>query len=70
MLALHQALAPTPPPTESVGGGQKLSSGVVEEMVERADRDDGWLEVGKRNRMVVTRTVCVHGKIPLMFYSF
>ena len=45
MLALHQALAPIPPPTESACGGQKLS-GVAEDSLERADHDDGWLEVG------------------------
>ena len=34
----------------------------MEETSERADHDDGWLEVGKRNQMFVTRMVCVHGK--------
>ncbi|KDQ50100.1 hypothetical protein JAAARDRAFT_211925 [Jaapia argillacea MUCL 33604] len=52
LLHLLNSLSPPPPPSSN-------KPGVVVEKVEEEvkSKDDGWMEVGKRNRMVVTRTI-------------
>ncbi|THU79480.1 cysteine proteinase [Dendrothele bispora CBS 962.96] len=69
LLAIQNALTPPPPPPPSShhgkGGQNKAGSvqtsssttAVEEKEEEEPPEDDGWLEVGKRNRMVVTRTI-------------
>lgn len=37
--------------------GKSINNTKTEETLEKEVEEDGWLEVGKRNRMVVTRTV-------------
>ncbi|KAG6809225.1 hypothetical protein H0H92_001104 [Tricholoma furcatifolium] len=62
LLAVVQALSGPPPAqakkTKAGGKAKKAENGVEEKEVEE-DKEDGWLEVGKRNRMVVTRTIKV-----------
>ncbi|KAG5642923.1 hypothetical protein DXG03_001874 [Asterophora parasitica] len=55
LLAVVQALT-VPPPAKKTKPKAKKENGVEEREVEE-EKEDGWLEVGKRNRMVVTRTV-------------
>lgn len=50
MLSLANTLSPTSKSAEAEGA-------VEEHEEEEPPEEDGWLEVGKRNRMVVTRTV-------------
>ncbi|KAG6839819.1 hypothetical protein C0991_011339 [Blastosporella zonata] len=57
LLAVVQALSgPPPPPAKKAKAKAKKANGVEEKEVEE-EKEDGWLEVGKRNRMVVTRTI-------------
>ena len=44
---------------ELEGGEKETEEGEKETEEEEPPQEDGWLEVGKRNRTVVTRTVRV-----------
>ncbi|KAF8077550.1 hypothetical protein FPV67DRAFT_1603374 [Lyophyllum atratum] len=68
LLAVIQALSPPPPPTPKKAkakGKKESESGGVEEKEVEEEKEDGWLEVGKRNRMVVTRTVHKSSRNPI-----
>ncbi|KAF5368763.1 hypothetical protein D9615_010401 [Tricholomella constricta] len=56
LLAVVQALSGHPPAKKVKAKAKKQENGVDEREVEE-EKEDGWLEVGKRNRMVVTRTI-------------
>jgi ubiquitin carboxyl-terminal hydrolase 10 len=50
--------------------GKGSAGGAVEETEEAAPpEEDGWLEVGRRNKMVVTRTVCTRFPSPPVFFT-
>lgn len=49
MLYILDSLTPPAPPVKTAAP--------AEEHEEEVPRDDGWLEVGRKNRLVVTRTV-------------
>jgi len=62
LLYIQNSLAPPPPPSSS----KKQS--VVEEKEELDVPEDGWLEVGKKNRTIVTRTASLlHFRLLLEF---
>ncbi|KAG6860253.1 hypothetical protein C0995_013703 [Termitomyces sp. Mi166 len=58
LLSVVQALSGSPPPSvkKAKARAKKRESGIEEKEVEE-EREDGWLEVGKRNRTVITRTI-------------
>ncbi|GLB34542.1 putative cysteine proteinase [Lyophyllum shimeji] len=62
LLAVVNALSPQPPKKPKAKSKQHKDAGAgagtgVEEKEVEEETEDGWLEVGKRNRMVVTRTI-------------
>ncbi|KAG6918840.1 hypothetical protein DXG01_011245 [Tephrocybe rancida] len=57
LLAVVQALSGTPPPAKKAKAKAKKADTGIEEKEVEEEKEDGWLEVGKRNRMVVTRTI-------------
>ncbi|KAH0583414.1 hypothetical protein H2248_009043 [Termitomyces sp. 'cryptogamus'] len=59
LLAVVQALSGSPPPVKKAKAKAKKTENGVEEREVEEEREDGWLEVGKRNRMVITRTIKV-----------
>ena len=57
------------------GGKAGVQAGVEEKEEEAPAQDEGWLEVGRRNRTVVTRTVrffsfLVRGEVGVMLIGF
>jgi ubiquitin carboxyl-terminal hydrolase 10 len=46
------------PPSSKTGSAKAVGSVEVREE-EEPPQEDGWMEVGRRNRMVVTRTVSI-----------
>ncbi|KAG6844353.1 hypothetical protein H0H87_007578 [Tephrocybe sp. NHM501043] len=57
LFAVVQALQGPPPPMKKAKAKTKKAESGVEEKEVEEEKEDGWLEVGKRNRMVVTRTI-------------
>lgn len=56
LLHIQNSLTPLPPSSKS-------ARHLVEEKEEPEIPEDGWLEVGKKNRTIVTRTVSIHSSI-------
>lgn len=54
LLSIMNSLSATPGSTKSAPANKP-----VEEKLELQEKEEGWLEVGRRNKMVVTRTVGV-----------
>lgn len=53
LLSIVNSLSATPGSAKPPPGNKPAP---VEEKVEMQEKEDGWLEVGRRNKMVVTRT--------------
>ncbi|KAG6875966.1 hypothetical protein C0992_001648 [Termitomyces sp. T32_za158] len=57
LVAVVQALSGSPPIAKKAKAKAKKSENGVEEREVEEEKEDGWLEVGKRNRTVITRTI-------------
>ncbi|KAG6868798.1 hypothetical protein C0993_010094 [Termitomyces sp. T159_Od127] len=57
LVAVVQALSGSPPPAKKTKAKAKKAEPGVEEREVEEEKEDGWLEVGKRNRTVITRTI-------------
>lgn len=57
LLTIVNSLSATPGSTKLPPGNKPAP---VEEKFEMQEEEEGWLEVGRRNKMVVTRTASAH----------